>query len=150
MTTAEMIQILTGFVGTAGFSVLFNIKGKKLAATAVGGLLSWTLFVILARFIESTPLCYFIVAVAVTVYSEIMARVLKTPTTVFTATSLVPLIPGGSLYYTMSYAFQSDMTHFLSKGIDTLKLGAALALGIVVTSAVIKTALNIRQKHSIH
>ncbi|MBQ1965266.1 MAG: threonine/serine exporter family protein, partial [Clostridia bacterium] len=45
------------------------------------------------------------VAFSMSVYAGIMARVLKTPATTFITTSLIPLIPGGSLYYTMAYAF---------------------------------------------
>ena len=110
MTQEEVIQILSGFVGTLGFGFLFNIRGVRLAVTALGGLLSWLLFVLLKRVIPSETLNYFLVALFMALYAEIMARVLKTPTTTFITTSLVPLIPGGSLYYTMSSAFEGDLT----------------------------------------
>ena len=34
MTQTQIIQILAGFVGTIGFAVLFNIRGKRLVAAA--------------------------------------------------------------------------------------------------------------------
>ena len=67
-----------------------------------------------------------------------MARLLKTPTTTFIITALIPLIPGSSLYYTMSYAFQSDLEKFMHKGIYTLELASSLALGVIIASAFIK------------
>ncbi|MBQ8377820.1 MAG: threonine/serine exporter family protein [Oscillospiraceae bacterium] len=99
-------------------------------------MLSWGLFVVLNHFISSEPINYFIVAGIVSFYSEIMARILKTPAAPVVTTSLIPLIPGGSLYYTMASAFESDFTTFLEKAVYTLKLASALALGIIVITAI--------------
>ena len=117
MTQTEIIQILAGFVGSIGFAILFNIRGKSLIATAIGGLFSWLLFVILSKYIKNEPFVYFIIACVISTYAEIMARVLKTPTSAFITTSLIPLIPGGSLYYTMVHAFEGDLHAFLPKAI---------------------------------
>lgn len=136
MTSSELIQIATGLIGSLCFGILFNMRGKRLIAAAVGGLLSWGLFVVLSHFILNEPINYFIVAAVVSLYSEIMARILKTPAAPIVTTALIPLIPGGSLYYTMSSAFESNFTIFLEKAVSTLKLACALALGIIVVTAI--------------
>ena len=136
MTSSELIQIAAGLIGSLCFGILFNMRGKRLIAAAVGGLLSWGLFVVLSHFILNEPINYFIVAAVVSLYSEIMARALKTPAAPIVTTSLIPLIPGGSLYYTMSSAFESNFTMFLEKAVSTLKLACALALGIIVVTAI--------------
>ena len=135
MINNEILQIFAAFIGSFGFAILYNIRGKKLAFAAFGGFLSWCLFLILGFIIESEPIRYFIVSAAVTFYSEIMARVLKTPTTTFITTSLIPLIPGGSLYYTISNAFEGNIEKFLKNGVVTMKLAIALVLGVVVVTA---------------
>ena len=136
MTSSELIQIAAGLIGSLCFGILFNMRGKRLIAAAVGGLLSWGLFVVLSHFIINEPINYFIVAAVVSLYSEIMARILKTPAAPIVTTSLIPLIPGGSLYYTMASAFESNFTRFLEKAVSTLKLACALALGIIVVTAI--------------
>ena len=136
--TTEIIQIITGFVGSLCFGILFNLKGKRLLAGALGGLLSWAMFIILSQFITSDPLNYFFVAVLVSVYAEILAKAVKTPATPIITTALIPLIPGGSLYYTVASAFDSSFGVFSEKAIYTLKLAAALALGMIVVLAVWK------------
>jgi uncharacterized membrane protein YjjB (DUF3815 family) len=141
MTLTEIIQILAGFVGSMGFAILFNIRGKRFVAVSIGGLLSWLFFLILSRYVKSEAVNYFIVACSISIYSEIMAIVLKTPTTTFITTALVPLIPGSSLYYTMAHAFHGNVDTFLQKGLYTLQLSSALALGIIVTST-LKRLLN--------
>ncbi|MBQ8649242.1 MAG: threonine/serine exporter family protein [Clostridia bacterium] len=134
MTKYELIQIITGFIGSCAFAILFNIRGKRFAATAFGGFLSWLLFVILSRIIQTEALNYFIVAALISLYAEIMARALKTPTTTFITTSLIPLIPGGSLYYTIAYAFESNTDKFVGQAISTVTLASALALGIITAT----------------
>lgn len=143
MTQEEVVQILSGFVGMLGFAFLFNIRGKRMAAAAVGGLISWMLFCLMNSVIESETVNYFVVALVMSFYAEVMARVMKTPTTTFVTTTLVPLIPGGSLYYTMAYAFSGQMDSFVQKAIDTLKLASALALGIIIATMVTRVAFGI-------
>lgn len=136
MTLQELIQILSGFVGSFCFGILFNMRGKRLIAASVGGLLSWGLFVIISYAVPSEPINYFLVAAVISLYSEILARIIKTPAAPIVTTALIPLIPGGSLYYTMASAFDSDFSVFLEKATYTLKLASALALGIIVVTAV--------------
>ena len=142
MTVNQLVQIISGGIGTLAFCVLFNIRGKRMFATTVGGFLSWFIFVVLSNFIESEPLNYFIVAIVISAYAEIMARIIKTPTTTFVTTALIPLIPGGSLYYTMAYAFESDLERFLEKAIYTLQLASSLALGIIITTTLSRILFN--------
>lgn len=150
MTAFEFLQIITGFLGSFGFAILFNIRGKRLVWATLGGFLSWALFVLLGFLTPNEPLRYFIVALTISVYAEIMARLLKTPTTTFHMTALIPLIPGGSLYYTMSSVFEGNLAHFLDKAIYTLELAVALALGIVLVSAVTRTLSRFRRIPTMH
>lgn len=148
MTNNEFLQIIAGFIGSLGFAILYNIRGKRLLFAALGGLFSWGLFIIFNKIIPNEALNYFLVAFIISVYAEIMARVIKTPTTTFITTSLIPLIPGGSLYYTMTYAFESDIERFIQKAIYTLQLASALALGIIVATTLTKLLINFKNiKH---
>ena len=137
----EWLQIVMGTVGTVGFAILFNIRGKKLIMVALGGLLAWSFYLAIYHLSGSEMLGYFISAALISVFSELMARLLKTPTTAFIITSLVPLIPGGSLYKTMRFAFSGNLSSFSQTGLQTVELAAALALGIIVSSAICKPIL---------
>lgn len=142
MTKFEIVQIVTGLIGSCGFAVLFNIRGKKMLAGTLGGGLSWLLFVLLKYATESEAIRYFVVAFVISLYAEGMARLLKSPTTTFLMVSLIPLVPGGSLYYTMASAFTRDAALFLSRAAGTLSLTVALALGIVLATALAKLLTN--------
>lgn len=133
--TDAIIEVVAGFVGTIGFGVLFNIRGKRLVWTALGGLLAWALFLSLGLLIESEPLRYLLVSMCTTVYSEVMARKLKTPVTTACVITLVPLVPGGALYNATTAALSGDMALFLPRLVNTVELAVAMSLGIVVVTA---------------
>ncbi len=98
----EIIQLFAAFLGSLGFAVLFNIRGEKLVFAALGGLLSWGVY-LGAGYIDNNPyFCGFTASVLLTLYAECMARVHKTPVTVFLVSAAIPLIPGAGLYRAMS------------------------------------------------
>ncbi len=132
---SEIIQIIAAFFGSMGFGILFNARGKKLLMGSIGGLVAWSIFLLLGFFIDSEPIRFCIVAMCVSLYAEILARVFKTPTTTFIIVPLVPLIPGGALYYTMSSAFSGDIDIFFSKASYALSLAFAIAIGVVIAAA---------------
>lgn len=144
MTLADVIQIIASTIGALGFAVLFNVRGtKKLLAAALGGGFGRALFSLLCLGIDSSVLCHFIVAMTVSFYAELMARVLKTPATVFIAPCLIPMMPGASLYYTMANALGDNVDGFLEKGIATLETATALAVGIIVATVVMRLILKV-------
>ncbi len=142
-----ILQIVTGFIGSTGFAVLYNIRGIRFIFASLGGLFSWSAFLALGTVLPNEVARYFIVAALISLYAEIMARILKTPTTTFIITSLIPLIPGSSLYYTMTNAFLGQADGFLERGIATLSLSGALAAGIIIIAGLAKIVKR-RKNHS--
>lgn len=142
----ELLEILAAIVCSFGFGILFQIKGKRLLAVAAGGGLSWILYLLLVLVIHDEAVTYFVVALAVSLYAEVMARVLKSPATIFLAPSLIALVPGASLYYTMSHAFGGDLIRFAEKGLHTLSLAAALALGVILSAIIMKLYAKLMMK----
>lgn len=134
-----VMQVCMSFLGSMGFSILFNVRGKKVLLAALGGGVSWMIFLLLQGVMPGIPYRYFCCACFVALYAEILARVLKTPATSFLIPSLIPHIPGGSLYQTMRFALYKEWELCLSQAFYTIKLALALALG----SAVILTAFNV-------
>ena len=132
------IHILMGCIGTLGFNLLFHIRGIKLFLATLGGLLCCVVFWLLAPVLPGEPVRYFITAAVVTVYGEVLARVRKTPTTTFLVPSIVPLIPGGALYYTMNYALNEQWELFAKQAFYTLQLALALAVGIIAVTSLVR------------
>ena len=134
----SFIQILTGALGSFGFSILFNLRGRKLLITTLGGLISWAVFLLLEQWLPGEAVRYFLSMTAISVYAEIFARVEKTPTTTFLVPCVIPLIPGSALYYTMNYAVQGNMTQFASRGTYTIAIAGIMAVGILLVSTSVR------------
>lgn len=127
----KFIQILAGTIGALGFSLLFNIRGRKLIPAAFGGFLSWSIFVAFEPIFADEAVRYVIAMAILTFYAEVMARKAKCPATVFQVSGAIPLIPGGSLYYTINYAMLGQWDKFFNKAVDTFLLMVAIAVGIL-------------------
>lgn len=134
----ELIQIITATVGSLGFGILFNVRKKRLIAVGLGGGVAWALYLLFDMITGSLGLSYFLVSLLVSLYAEVMARVFKSPTLVFISPSLIPLVPGASLYYTMSHALSQKTELFLGSALTTVTAAAALAIGIIVGAIVAK------------
>jgi len=147
---SAIIQILTGTLGTLGFNILFHIRGKKLVFATLGGMISWAVFLALEPVLPSEAMRYFISAATITVYGEILARLEKTPTTTFLVPSIIPLIPGSALYYTMNYALNKQWSQFAQQAFYTLQLALSLAVGIIAVTTAVRLLTALLHKHIFH
>ena len=130
--------IATAFIGSLGFSMMFQNHGMKLFLSALGGGLTWAFYLLLDQIDFSYHIAYFFSAVAAALYAELMARKCKAPATIFLIPSIVPLIPGGSLYYTMLFAVSGDVEAFTERGMQTLNIAISIAVGVVLVSVLFK------------
>ena len=128
----EIIQVVCAVIGSFGFSFIFHLKRDKLLVASVGGGLTWLFYLLVVHRVNGEFAAYFLATVFATFYAELMARVKKAPATIFVITALIPLIPGGSLYYTMVYLMQKDMEMMRSKAAETAMLALAIAMGITI------------------
>lgn len=142
-----MLEIITCIIGTFGFSVLLKVSKSKIIYTIAGGAISAVISVIMLKKGYGIFYSTFTAMLAITAYSEILARIIKTPAGVILMPSTVPLLPGGALYYTVSYLFFKDYDNFILYGKETLLTGAGIALGAVVIS-IIMTFINSIKKRA--
>lgn len=144
-----IIEILSAFIASFAFGIVFNIKGKNLFFSALCGALGWFIYKFSLRLGVSDTTSLFLAAVGLSIYSEVFARILKTPVTTFVIAALIPLVPGGGMYYTMVEAITGNVMKSLETGIKTLASAGALALGIILVSTVTKTLIKYKFNNDI-
>jgi len=135
-----LIQIITAYIGSLGFALLFNIKKERILYASIGGISFY--------YWNDIFISNMIASILGTAYSELLARIHKAPTTVFLLPSIVPLVPGGSLYYSMSYALAGNKIKFDFYALNTLKTSLGIAVGIIVVSVVVYHLTNYKCKRS--
>lgn len=131
-------QCTFAFIGCYGFSLIFNIHGPGGLLCALGGALSWAVYLLVLKAGQGEFIAYFWSGLFSSVYSEIMARIRKYPAISYLVVSIFPMIPGAGVYFTMNYAMQKDMAGFASKGMNTAAIAGILAVGILLGSTVFR------------
>ena len=131
-----VVQIIAALVGSVGFAIFFKMKGKQIALAGIGGAVTWMVYLFVQSFVTGYFVPYFAAAVFVAVYAEIMARINRAPATIFLTAAAVPLIPGGSLNYTMAGLVNKDEVLFTQSGEAAIVIALAIAMGFVVVAVI--------------
>lgn len=141
-----IIQTFSAFLATFGFGIIFNIKGKKLFFASLGGAIGWFVYALSLKLNFSDLSSLFVSAIFFSIYCEIFARILKTPVTTLVICSLIPLVPGGGMYYTMLEAVNGNVSKSLDLGLNTIASAGTLALGIIFVSTITKLIIAHKRK----
>lgn len=124
------IQIITALLGSLGFSLLFGLRPRYLLLASLGGGICWAFY----QFCLQSGLSVFVTCFAASafsaIYGEILARIMKAPAPLFFIPTIIPLIPGSLLYYTMRSAVQGNLDAAAVHGIQTLQTALAIAAGV--------------------
>ena len=133
---SDIIQLIAAFFGAGGFAVIFNVRFPLVIYGALGGFLSWGIFLIMEDLVINPFVACLISSAFSAFYAEVMARIKKTPASVFFIPSLIPHVPGASLFYCMSAAVKNDWSSFQKFGTTTMQYALGIACGISFTWAI--------------
>ncbi len=127
---------LLATIGTVGFSVLFHLPAKRLPFVIIGSFFTS----LIQLFCDDRMQQFFTGAMLATMFavwfSELFARVLRTPAIVLLTPILIPLVPGGSLFYTMQGILLSNPEQIRQYAIETAQVGFGIAFGTLTATAV--------------
>lgn len=127
-------QIVLAFFGSVFPVILFNIDRRKIIWTGFCGAIGWATYLVVNNYTHSSIISSFIGTFMVGIYSEFMARKLKTPAIEFSIPGIFPLVPGITAYNTVSLIVEQNYHLAASKAMETLGAGGAIAFGIMLSS----------------
>lgn len=133
-----LLEIFFASLATYGFGLMFNIRGKSLLAASIGGGIGWFFYIFCMGKDFSESSSYLIATIFIALYCEWMARILKTPVTSIIVPSMIPLAPGGGVYYTMFYLIQNNYNLSFQKALQTASIAGSMALGILIVSTLFR------------
>lgn len=138
-----VIQTLMGAIGSVGFAVIFNTKGKRLGFFFLGGALAWAVYLLCIHNGANMFVGLLFATITAGLFSEILARVIHAPVLISLVPMLIPLIPGSDLYYCMDALVRSDNETFLARGTSAIIAAGAIGSGIICTTALSHIVLSI-------
>ncbi|NLM34513.1 MAG: threonine/serine exporter [Clostridiales bacterium] len=139
-------ETLYSMLATLGFAIIFNIRGKNILYASLGGALAWFSYLLFQKLNFSISAANFMASIIIGIYSEVMARINKAPVTVYVVCSLIPLVPGGGMYYTMFESITGSLDKALRLGVETISSAGALAIGVLLISSISRLLSQANQK----
>ena len=140
-----LLPCLYAALSCIAFSLVFQLRNRcHIACAALSGAAGWLVYLLLdgmgitARFLMAT--------ITIALLAEVFARVFKTPATVFLIIGIIPLVPGGGIYYTMEALINGNMAGFVHSGLTTVASAGAIAVGCSLVSSVTRIITAGRQK----
>lgn len=143
-------ETFMAFIASLGFGVIFNIRGKKLFFAALGGAICWFVYSLCLLLNLTETAALFLASVSFSSYSEIFARILKTPVTTLVVCALIPLVPGGGMYYTMLEVVEGNIDKSLELGLNAIAAAGTLAIGIIFVGTITRLIVRIQYKKKLH
>lgn len=145
-----MRELILAFFGSLCPAILFNVKKERFFWVGLSGAIGWAAFIWLNITTGQVVLPTFVGALVVGLYSETMARIIKTPALVFSVSGIFPLVPGLGAYQTVRFIVDGKLQDAASKGIETVASAGAIALGIMFMSAIFKVVKRLKNPDLSH
>ena len=117
-----------------------------LPLAALGGAVCWGTYLLAGCATESVFLQSFAASAATAIWSEAFARVKKTPAQQYLIIGLIPLVPGGTLYYAMSALVRQDWAQAQLYGYRVSVFVLGIAAGVSLTLSLLDMLLNARRR----
>ncbi len=123
-----ILPCLYAFAACAAFCFVFQLRQwRHILCASLSGAVGWRVYLLLAE--SSSVVRGLLATIVVALLSELFARIFKTPATVFLLIGIIPLVPGGGIYYTLEALIGGDMGLFVQKGLETVAFAGAIAVG---------------------
>ncbi|MBO4418566.1 MAG: threonine/serine exporter family protein [Oscillospiraceae bacterium] len=133
---APAIQIISAAVACVGFSLLFSVRGWKVIYCALGAALTWVVYLLTYHAYPSTFGATMAASIFSGLFGQIIARIQKSPATIFSTICILPLLPGSALYYAMYGLVTRNSSLSYTKGEELGLVCFGMVLGFMVVEVV--------------
>lgn len=146
LTQPFWLHGIASLIGCIGFSILFNIHGPGGLLCAIGGFLTWMVYLLVLQLTGSDLTAYFWATLFASIYAEVMARIRKYPAISYLVVSIFPLIPGAGVYFALNYAVKGQMEAFADQGMHTAAIAGIMAVAILLASTTVRIITTWRRR----
>jgi uncharacterized membrane protein YjjB (DUF3815 family) len=139
-----IIQILGAAFGVIWGSVYLEAPRKHLVYAGIIGAVGWSGYLIAIRSMDLV-LATFVSGLIIASLSHALARMVKTPVTMFLIPGFLPLVPGVSLYHAV-YEFMKGSALGSGYLLNTFQVAGMIALSIFVVDSLVKMIDRLNKK----
>lgn len=139
-------QTLIAFVATIAFAVIFHTPQREYILTGIVGGVGWLVYIVSVHYGLGAAGASFLATVALAWLARIFSFAHKAPVTVYLICGIFPIVPGAGIYYTGYHIFMGNNSLAFSKGLETIKVAIAIALGIGIVLSLPRFLFTMRRQ----
>ncbi len=140
-------QLVAAFGSTAAFAIIFCVPRHHYLTGGLVGLWGWFVYLAMQRWAGASDVeSAFFSAMAIMAAARFFAIRFKCPATLFLVCGIIPLVPGGGIFWTSYYLVSNQIPQAMAQGFLCLKLTLAIALGIMVVNVFMRHRSNTKKK----
>lgn len=129
-------HLVTSFIASAAFGILFNAPRRNLLQCGFVGMLGWLLYILCLKTWADPIMSTMIASFFVTVVSQVLAKLYKTPIIIFSVSGIIPLVPGGLAYDAMRNVVENQYDVAVQMAAKAFMLSGSIAIGIVFSEVI--------------
>ncbi|MGG1676248.1 threonine/serine exporter family protein [Neobacillus sp. NRS-1170] len=133
---AILAQLITSFIATGAFGIIFNAPKESLVKCGLIGMGGWLIYYLLEDFSDDAVFATLAATVFVAVISQELAKFYKMPVIIFSVAGIIPLVPGGLAYDAMRNFVENDYNSALGSAAKVLMLAGSIAFGLVFSEVI--------------
>lgn len=131
-----LLLILVSFLASCSFSVMFRIARGDVWRAGLGGALTRIMLLLLPSLFPQRIVFTTLAALTAGLYGELLANVLRCPSTYFIYPAIIPLIPGDLFYYALVALYLGDQQMFLGNAANCMVALLGMSIGFVLSSII--------------
>lgn len=139
-------QLVTSFIASAGFAVLFHVPRGSLLKCGFVGMLGWLLYLLLQGRGFDTIVASVGASFFVSLLSLFMAKMYKIPVIVFSVSGVIPLVPGGTAYDAMRNVVENHYDIAVQLAAKSFLISGAIAMGLIFSEVAGRLLLRARRR----
>lgn len=142
MIDTLIVNVGAPFVATVTYVALFNVPKRFHLSCGVCGIISWMVY-----YLTAAPTSDAVASFLAILVSAFLARMLsvrmKCPVTIFMLACIIPVVPGAGVYFTVFYVVTDQLSLAAGRGLETVKMMFAMALGLAFVVSIPKQIFQI-------
>ncbi|WP_421383776.1 threonine/serine exporter family protein [Bacillus salacetis] len=129
-------QIITSFIASAAFGIIFNAPRESLVKCGSVGMFGWIIYIVMTMNDMDIVLATVTASFLVAVLSQIYSKYYKTPVIIFSVAGIIPLVPGGMAYDAMRNFVQNDYNAAISLAAKAFMISGSIAIGLIFSEVI--------------
>ncbi|WP_282937885.1 threonine/serine exporter family protein [Paenibacillus sp. RC67] len=129
-------QLVTSFIASAAFGIIFNVPKRNLLQCGFVGMMGWLLYISCMKVSANPIVSSLVAAFFVTVISQFLAKIYKTPIIIFSVSGIIPLVPGGLAYDAMRNIVENQYDVAVQLAAKAFMISGAIAIGLIFSEVI--------------